>query len=158
MQDATGNQRCLTILCRLTGPDLLLSLWPVILQIARLVAGFPRERPSPAGMFEFETQLDSLLREMGRRIVEWRLNRLEPADRQRMPKHFVFVYRPKNVTVHGFLGFNPNIVCKHFVLAHKMWCNSVHRFVVGYYPPTWRNAHPTPVRIVHACRRRSRSW
>jgi len=90
MQDATRSQRCLTILCHLTGPDLLLSLWPVILQIARLVAAFARERPSPAGMFEFETQLDSLLREMGRRIVEWRLNRLEPTDRRRMPKHYIW--------------------------------------------------------------------
>ena len=84
MQDATRCLRCLTILGKLTGLGLLAELWPVLLGMARLVAGFRRSDLSPAAMFRFETELSSLLREMGRRIVEWTVNRLEP-DRCELP-------------------------------------------------------------------------
>jgi hypothetical protein len=75
----------LTILAELTGLPLLAELWPVALGIARLVAGFRRSDVSPASMLQFETQLNALLREMGRRIVEWTVNHLEPDDRCEMP-------------------------------------------------------------------------
>ncbi|MGH7929125.1 MAG: hypothetical protein ACREQV_15155, partial [Candidatus Binatia bacterium] len=70
MQDATRAGRCLTILSRLTGPELLLQLWPLALRIARLVAAFRRGTPSPEGMFQFECDLQGLLREAGRLIVQ----------------------------------------------------------------------------------------
>ena len=88
MQDATQIIRCWTVLVNLTGVELLIQLWPVMLQIARLVAGFRRRTPSPEGMFQFETKLQDLLREVGRLIVQWTVNHLEPGDdllRQKMP-------------------------------------------------------------------------
>jgi hypothetical protein len=87
MQDATRTLRCVAILERLAGFELL-RLWPVALQIARLIATFRREEPSAAGMYRFETQLNALLRELGRLIVQWVLNRLEPEEPQKMPPLF----------------------------------------------------------------------
>ena len=40
MQDATTARQCLTRLARLTGWSLLVQVWPVAIQIARLVADF----------------------------------------------------------------------------------------------------------------------
>lgn len=92
MQDATRVVRCWTVLSRLTGPDLLIQLWPVLLRIARLVAGFRRETLSPESMFQFETALQDLLREAGRLIVQWTLNHLEPSELlpQKMPPLFLW--------------------------------------------------------------------
>ena len=36
MQDATRAQLCLTRLCELTAPQLLLQLWPVVLRIGAI--------------------------------------------------------------------------------------------------------------------------
>ena len=92
MQDATRTVRCLTILIRLTGVDLVIPLWLVALRIARLVGGFRRGRPSPEAMFEFESDLQALLRETGRLIVQWTVNHLEPGDecRREMPRLFLW--------------------------------------------------------------------
>jgi len=90
MQDATRAVRCLTILIRLTGVDLMIQLVPVALRIARLVCGFRRGTPSPEAMFQFESDLEALLREAGRLIVQWTVNHLEPDDdlRREMPRLF----------------------------------------------------------------------
>ena len=101
MQDATRAGRCLTILGRLTGGKLLMQLWPLALRIARLVAGFRRGTPSPEAMFQFETDLQRLLREAGRLIVQWTVNHLEPGDesRREMPALFLWdgeYYRRKS--------------------------------------------------------------
>jgi len=85
MQDATSSHHCLAILVRLTGSELLVRLWPVVLGIARLVWGFRRSEPTPGAPFQFECQLRDLLREAGRIIVEWTFNQLEPDDRLDMP-------------------------------------------------------------------------
>ena len=90
MQDATQSLRCLTVLVNLTGLDLLMELWPVVLRIGRLVHGFRRGALSPDAMFEFETELQGLLREMGRLIVQWTINHLEPDDRLQMPPLFLW--------------------------------------------------------------------
>ena len=90
MQDATRAVRCLTILGRLTGSDLLLTLWPVVLRIARLVSAFRRQTVSPDDMFRFEKELEALLREVGRLIIEWTVNRLEPAECDEMPQLFLW--------------------------------------------------------------------
>ena len=92
MQDATRAVRCLTILIRLTGVDLVIQLVPVALRIARLVWGFRRGTPSPEAMFQFESDLQGLLREAGRLIVQWTVNHLEPGDefRQEMPRLFLW--------------------------------------------------------------------
>ena len=82
----------MTILIRLTGVDLVISLWSVALRIARLVCGFHRGTPSPEAMFQFESDLQALLREAGRLIVQWTVNHLEPGDefRQGMPRLFLW--------------------------------------------------------------------
>ena len=92
MQDATQAVRCLTILAQLTGADLLIQLWPVTLQIARLVSGFRRGRLSPEAMFQFESELQDVLRQAGRLIVQWTVNHLEPDDdlQQEMPCLFLW--------------------------------------------------------------------
>lgn len=92
MQDATGIVRCWTVLVRLTGVELLMQLWPVVLRIARLVAHFRRATPTPEAMFQFEDSLQDLLREVGRLIVQWTVNHLEPDDRsfQKMPPLFLW--------------------------------------------------------------------
>ena len=60
VQDATRIIRCWTVLANLTGVELLIQLWPVMLRIARLVAGFRRGTPSPEALFQFETNLQEL--------------------------------------------------------------------------------------------------
>jgi len=60
-------------------------LWPVVLRMARAIQRFVESPPSAASLFQFETALASLLWEMGRRIVEHTLNRVEPAEASGMP-------------------------------------------------------------------------
>lgn len=84
MPDANCTLRCLTRLVELTSPRLLLQLWPVVLRIGRLVHGFRNQPLSPAALYQFETELADLLREAGRRIVQWTLNHLEARHRQAM--------------------------------------------------------------------------
>lgn len=90
MLDATLAQRCLTILCGLTSLDLLAQLWPWTLKIARCVAHFRRDARSPEAMHTFETQLQDLLREVGRVIIQWTINHLEDDQRWPMPAMFLW--------------------------------------------------------------------
>ena len=90
MQDATLSPRCLAIMARLTSPELLARLWPVVLRIVRLMWWFRRSEVTPAGTFEFECRLRDLLGEVGRLIVEWSFNQLEPDDRLEMPGQFLW--------------------------------------------------------------------
>lgn len=92
MQDAIRADRYLTILSRLTGADLLRELWPVVLRVAWLIFRFRRGEKSPEAAFAFEVELQSLLREVGRLIVQWSWNRLEPDDNhwQEMPRLFAW--------------------------------------------------------------------
>jgi hypothetical protein len=63
----------------------LVELWPVLLGLARLAWRFRRGPLSPTTMFEFETAVNDLVRELGRRIVQWAVNRLESEERRDMP-------------------------------------------------------------------------
>ena len=65
-------------------------LIPVITQIGRLVARFRRADSTPRETYQFETQLQGLLRELGRLIVEWTFNHIEPHDRKDMPSEMCF--------------------------------------------------------------------
>jgi hypothetical protein len=58
--------------------------------MARLVARFRRGTLSPEAMFQFESELEACLREVGRLIVQWTLNHLEPDDRHAMPQFFLW--------------------------------------------------------------------
>src|SRR4051812_49232065 len=63
---------------------------PVIAQIGRLVVRFRRADGTPQTSYQFETQLHEQLRELGRIIVEWAFNPLEPHDRRDMPGQMCF--------------------------------------------------------------------
>jgi len=86
MLDATRSQQCLARLCQLITPQLLLELWPIVLRIARHIHRFRNEPVSPSATHRFETELASLLCELGRRIVQWTLNHVEADDRAMLPR------------------------------------------------------------------------
>jgi hypothetical protein len=60
-------------------------LVPVITELGRLIAHFRRAEPTPRSCHRFETRSQELLRELGRIIVEWTFNHLEPHDRKDLP-------------------------------------------------------------------------
>jgi hypothetical protein len=60
-------------------------LVPVITELGRLIVRFRRDRPTPQACYQFETRLQELLRDLGRIIVEWTFNHLEPHDRKDLP-------------------------------------------------------------------------
>jgi hypothetical protein len=69
---------------------LTLKLLPVLSRVAHLIVTFRAAEPTPAACHHFETQLQVNLRELGRIIVEWTYNHLEPDDRRLMPDHLRF--------------------------------------------------------------------
>jgi hypothetical protein len=60
-------------------------LIPVITELGRLIVRFRRDDPTPQTAYRFETRVQELLRELGRIIVEWTFNHLEPHDRKDLP-------------------------------------------------------------------------
>jgi hypothetical protein len=60
-------------------------LIPVLVQVGRLLVRFRRAPVTPQATYQFETQLHAHVRELGRIILEWTLNHLEPHDRKDMP-------------------------------------------------------------------------
>ncbi len=60
-------------------------LVPVITELGRLIVSFRRADPTPRACHRFETRLQESLRELGRIIVEWTFNHLEPHDRKDLP-------------------------------------------------------------------------
>jgi hypothetical protein len=69
---------------------LTFRLVPVITEVGRLIVRFRKAEPTPSGCHQFETQLHDQLRELGRIIVEWTLNHIEPHDRKDMPNQICF--------------------------------------------------------------------
>ncbi len=69
---------------------LTIRLVPVITEISRLVVRFRRSEPAPKTCHQFETQLYDRLRELGRIIVEWTFNHIEPHDRRDMPRQVCY--------------------------------------------------------------------
>jgi len=69
---------------------LTVRLIPVIAQIGRLTVQFRRADVTPQSCHRFETQLYDQLRELGRVLVEWTFNHLEPHDRRDMPGQICF--------------------------------------------------------------------
>jgi hypothetical protein len=65
-------------------------LIPVITQIGRLIVRFRRADLNPQACYHFETQLHEQLRQLGRIIVEWTFNHLEPHDRRDLPNQMCF--------------------------------------------------------------------
>jgi hypothetical protein len=71
------------------GP-LTLRLLPVISRIGQLIVRFRAAPLTPSACYQFETQLHDVLRELGRIVVEWTYNHLEPDDRHLMLDHLHF--------------------------------------------------------------------
>ena len=88
--DVNGATRCLTRLCELTSPELLVRLWPVALRIFRLTHQFRYQTASPKEFFEFETALQRLLCEMGRILVQWKLNSLDSRNSHDLPRSLLY--------------------------------------------------------------------
>jgi hypothetical protein len=69
---------------------LTVRLIPVIAEVGRLIVRFGRAEATPELCHQFETQMQDRLRELGRLIVEWTFNHIEPHDRADMPKQTRF--------------------------------------------------------------------
>jgi hypothetical protein len=91
----------LTRLAELTDWSLLAQLWPVALRVGRLVADFRASPLSPQGTAQFEWELQRLLCKLGRIVVQWTLNRLEPEKQADMPPVVFWerdAFRPKRLS------------------------------------------------------------
>jgi hypothetical protein len=64
---------------------LTVRLVPLIIQIGRTLVRFRRADLTPRACHQFEAQLQEHLRELGRIILEWIFNHLEPHDRKDLP-------------------------------------------------------------------------
>jgi hypothetical protein len=69
---------------------LTVRLLPVISRVAQLIVAFRAAEPTPSACHLFETRLQATLRELGRILLEWTYNHLEPDDRRLMPDHLRF--------------------------------------------------------------------
>jgi hypothetical protein len=85
MDHATGSRLLLATHFATSLLPLTARLVPVITELGRLVVSFRRADPTPRDCHRFETRLQELLRELGRIILEWTFNHLEPHDRKDLP-------------------------------------------------------------------------
>ncbi len=70
---------------------------PLVMQLSsslargtRLIDQFVHAEPTPETTMAFERELNELLREVGRRIMDWTLNRLEPEADEEAPSRIAF--------------------------------------------------------------------
>ena len=70
---------------------------PLVMQLSsslargtRLIDQFVHAEPTPETTMAFERELNALLREVGRRIMDWTLNRLEPEADEEAPSRIAF--------------------------------------------------------------------
>src|SRR4051795_9904314 len=80
---------------------LTVRLIPVTAQIGRLIVQFRRADVTPQTCYRFETQLQAQLRELGRIVVEWTFNHLEPHDRRYLPGGWAVEPQASAVNSHG---------------------------------------------------------
>ena len=115
--DANGATGCLARLSQLTSPQLLLRLWPVVWRIAKLVHRFGTHAITPKESFEFETQLRKHLDEMGRLIVQWKLNSLSSS----MSAHPQFLFFEGNAFFRKRLSPTRNLNCLFGKIRITRW-------------------------------------
>jgi hypothetical protein len=58
---------------------------PMLTQIVKIAIGFLCKEVSPTETFKFEEELDKMLRELGRVVVDWTYNHVEPDDPKALP-------------------------------------------------------------------------
>jgi hypothetical protein len=90
MDHATATNALLATHFATSLVPLTVRLIPVIAQIGTLIVRFRRADVTPQAGYQFETQLQAQLRELGRIVVEWTFNHLEPHDRKDMPAQMCF--------------------------------------------------------------------
>lgn len=90
MDYATGSRLLLATHFATSLFPLTARLVPLITEIGRLIVRFRRADLTPQAGYQFETRLQEQLRELGRLIVEWTFNHLEPRDRTDVPKEIDF--------------------------------------------------------------------
>lgn len=87
--------------------SLALRLTRLLAAIAELVCEFLGGSPTPTATHAFELKLQALLREMGRVVMEWTLNEIEPETPDAAPRRLVFEsqeYRRKSKSSRPKLG------------------------------------------------------
>jgi len=87
MNESKLPAQALASLGLLWAVPLVEELLPTIRQIAQLVQQFRSLWPTPGSSFRFEKQVDQLMLEVARLIVQWTYNHIEPADPDLMPAH-----------------------------------------------------------------------
>ena len=73
-----------------TFDSLVMQLSSLLARGTRLLERFVHAQPTPATTMAFERELSELLREVGRRIMAWTLNRLEPKADSEAPLRVSF--------------------------------------------------------------------
>ena len=76
------------------GPPLADQVAAALQRFLRLVEDFRQQPISPARTHQFEQQLQDELRELGREVVQWTYNHLEPAAVEALAKHVHFEASP----------------------------------------------------------------
>lgn len=72
------------------GPPLSDLLAPAVQRLLQCVAAFRQQPVSPVATRQFERQLQDELRALGRQVVQWTYNHLEPADGAALSQHVHF--------------------------------------------------------------------
>lgn len=78
--------------------ELFQRLFEPLREMAELIHDFRISDPTPESAWQFEQMLNRLLREIGRRIVEWVYNDIEPPSRDLLPTrlHFAGTWYQRN--------------------------------------------------------------
>jgi hypothetical protein len=81
------------VLLTTTFEPLVMQLSGALARGVRLIDQFVQDEPTPEQMMAFEHDLSALLRDVGRQIMAWALNRLEPANDDEAPSRVEYMGR-----------------------------------------------------------------
>lgn len=82
-----------TTLLTTTFASLVMQLSGLLARGPRLIDRFVQAEPTPAPTMAFERELNALLHEVGRRIMAWTLNHLEPEVDHEAPSQVAYAGR-----------------------------------------------------------------
>lgn len=118
------------VLLTTTFEPLVRQLSGLLARGVRLMEQFLHDEPTPTTTMIFERELSALLREVGRRIMAWTLNRLEPKADREAPSRVSFegrLYRRRRTHPHvvGTL-FGPVTLWRRLYEPHGHYGRSIH--------------------------------